>query len=129
MDMTRTLKILIVFAFIAVVFTALPAFADTVVKRGDTTYIYKGDKPPIVIDTGKRKYIISSDSEKMREILLRADRIKVVRKKKDSDDWREDNYRNYYRHHKNIRDHEDDPHSTSYNSGYGVGYVLGKDRD
>jgi hypothetical protein len=87
-----------------------PAFADTVVKRGNTTYIYKGDKPPIVIDTGRRKYIISSDSEKMREILLRADRIKVVRKKRD-------------------RDRDDDSRDASYYSGYGAGYLLKKDRD
>jgi hypothetical protein len=119
------IRILALLAFL-LVFAAAPAFADTVVKRGNTTYIYKGDKPPIVIDTGRRKYIISSDSEKMREILLRADRIKVVRKKKD---WREDHYKNYYRHNRNIRDHEDDPHDTSYYSGYGAGYLLSKDRD
>jgi hypothetical protein len=127
--MTTMLRKLASFTIFMAVFTVLPAYADTVVKRGNTTYIYKGDKPPIVIDTGRRKYIIASESEKMREILLRADRIKVVRKKKDNDDWREDYYKNYYRHHKNIRDHEDDPHSSSYNSGYGAGYLLSKDRD
>ncbi len=116
-------------ALFVAVLTVSPAYADTVVKRGNTTYIYKGDKPPIVIDTGRRKYIVSSDSEKMREILLRADRIKVVRKKKDNDDWREDHYRNYNRHHRNIRDHEYDPQGPSYYSGYGAGYLMSKDRD
>ncbi len=111
--MLRKLAFLVVFM---AVLTAPPAMAEE-------------KKPPIIIHTGKTKYIINSDSEKMREIFLRADRIKIVRKKKDRDDWREDYYRNYYRHHRNIRDHEDDPDKVPYYSGYGAGYLISRDRD
>lgn len=116
--MSKKIRKFAVLAVLGAVFMAGPALADTVVKKGGVTYVYKGDKPPIVIKKGGNTYIINSDSEKLRDVILRADpdKLRIKRRARDDDDWRR-------QWHKDLRD-EDNRKRASYHSGYAAGEAI-----
>jgi hypothetical protein len=115
--MSKMIRKFAVLAVLGAVFMAGPALADTVVKKNGVTYVYKGDKPPIVIKKGGQTYIINSDSEKLRDVILRADPDKLrIKRKSDDDDWRR-------KWHRDMRE-EDNRNEAAYHTGYATGEAL-----
>lgn len=96
-------------AFVVLALAIGPAYADE-------------DSTPVVIKTPTTTYIINTKSERMRQALLNADRITI----KNQNGWKD---RNYYKHHKYIRDHENmdtdtDRRRAAEKAGYAAGYKL-----
>src|SRR5688572_3818517 len=69
-----------------------PSYADD----GETK------KPPIIVKQGGNTYVFKTQNDKMRSILLNSKRLRI-KQRNDRDDYYG---RDYYRHHKYVRDHE-----------------------
>ncbi len=115
MDMTRKILSVAFLGLLAGIF-ALPslACADDPAET----------RPPIIVQQGNTRYVFTSQDEKFRSMLLNAKNLRIhSRNKTDPQDY----YRNYYSHHRYIRDHEKDERRRGRNhAAYDSGYIAGR---